>query len=216
MKESLSSGIRQIMGAHFSMDYASAKGGLILEQEWVQGLSLADVMVVTPFTERCLSDFIEILCMCHSYHASPLRILHGDISPQNIIRSEKYGASVFMLIDWEEVSSVHWERLVRRRRRFRAKPAYMSPERADSGVNSISAEVFALGAILYEWLTGQTVVPNSNQGFEKLLARNYSLEFSIETPCELKRVLEKSLATDPQKRYPNLLAFCNDLRQTCL
>jgi len=90
-------------------------------------------------------------------------------------------------------------------------PAYMAPEQAEGRMAQFGppTDVFALGAILYEILSGRG--PNSKQGREHLLSIGHGqtpaamapLDPSIDAPEELYAICTRALAYHPRERHPN-------------
>ena len=96
-------------------------------------------------------------------------------------------------------------------------PSYMSPEQARGDLRSIDerSDVFGLGAMLYELLTGRPPfqgVDNARVIEAVLSGRVIPVrEVCPEAPAELAAIAERALRTDPAERYPNAGAFASEL-----
>ncbi|MGE0710445.1 MAG: SUMF1/EgtB/PvdO family nonheme iron enzyme [Planctomycetota bacterium] len=93
---------------------------------------------------------------------------------------------------------------------------YASPEQARGGAVDERADVFALGAILGEMLTGKPCIPGDSF-YEKALATHQGQvvlprEVRADVPLELDSIVARALAKEPVDRYPDAEAFVADLR----
>jgi serine/threonine protein kinase len=88
-------------------------------------------------------------------------------------------------------------------------PAYMSPEQAEGRAVDVRTDVYALGAILYQMLTGQPPAPSS-AGVKSVvpLAR---LEPNL--PADLLAIVHKAMAWEPADRYPSAFELSEDLKR---
>jgi serine/threonine protein kinase len=175
------------------------------------GPTLSDGAVV-----RIVADVAEAL---HSAHVAKdatgrsLGLVHQDVSPQNVMVA--YDGTV-KLLDFG-VASTSAERAataaVEQSQVFvRGKAAYLSPEQCGGRGVDARSDVFSLGIVLYEMLTGA-----------RLFARASSAETMRAIACErlpawprtipdaLARVLDRALAHDEADRYPSADAMQEDL-----
>jgi serine/threonine protein kinase len=124
-----------------------------------------------PITEYCdraelstrqrLELFISV---CHAVqHAHQKGVIHRDIKPSNILVTLHDGTPVPKVIDFGIAKAMNQQRLTERTmftafRQFLGTPQYMSPEQAEmSGLDvDTRSDVYSLGALLYELLTGTT------------------------------------------------------------
>jgi WD40 repeat protein/serine/threonine protein kinase len=125
----------------------------------------------TRITEYCdqnnlstgerLNLFVQI---CHAIqHAHQKGIIHRDIKPSNILVTLHDGVPVPKVIDFGIAKATTGQRLTDKTlftafQQFIGTPAYMSPEQAElSGLDvDTRSDIYALGVLLYELLTGQT------------------------------------------------------------
>jgi len=137
-----------------------------------------------------LQLFMEV---CHAVqHAHHKGIIHRDIKPSNVLVTMDYGRAVPKVIDFGVAKAVNQRltehTLYTRFSQFIGTPAYMSPEQADMSSVDIDTrtDVYALGILLYELLTGTTPFPESD-----LLSRGYD---------EMRRVIREDEPEPPSTR----------------
>ena len=96
-------------------------------------------------------------------------------------------------------------------------PSYMSPEQARGDLAAIGerSDVFGLGAMLYELLTGRPPFQgvDNAQVIEKVLLGHMApiRVLSPEAPAELAAIAERALRSNPAERYPDAGAFASEL-----
>ncbi len=189
------------VGARFDLE----SGLMEMQTEWVAGVSLRSIFDLGIEHRPDIFEFRRILELVRGLHSTKFSLLHGDISPANIIRSIEKGSVDYQLIDWCELSSEYYERIRLPRRKFRGKPSYLSPERARTGKNSIQSEVYALGAILNEWVNDNLTVTNDQRGFQELLVREEN--FQINVSGKFAPSILGSMAINPKGRFQSIGDF---------
>src|ERR1035441_3077328 len=130
--------------------------------ELVRGIRITDYCDQNNLsTEQRLDLFIQV---CHAIqHAHQKGIIHRDIKPSNILVTVNDGVPVPKVIDFG-IAKVTGGQVLTDKTLFTAfeqfigTPAYMSPEQAEmSGLDiDTRSDIYALGVLLYELLTGQT------------------------------------------------------------
>lgn len=137
----------------------------------------------------------------------PLQIVHRDISPHNIIVSFDGGVKV---IDFG---------IARARGRIsntatgalKGRFEYMSPEHASGGRVDHRTDIFALGVVLWESLSGRRLFKRDSDASTLLAVARCDVprpsEYNPAIPPELDAVLLKALAHDPNDRYEDAGAF---------
>ena len=140
---------------------ATETGRPFFVMELVRGIKITDYCDQNklPTRER-LNLFIQV---CHAIqHAHQKGIIHRDIKPSNILVTLHDGVPVPKVIDFG-IAKATDQRLTDKTlftqfEQFIGTPAYMSPEQAEmSGLDiDTRADIYALGVLLYELLTGKT------------------------------------------------------------
>jgi len=161
-------------------------------------------------TVRVTSQILQALRFAHSNG-----ILHRDIKPQNIMFKED-GVAVLTDFGIGELAREAVQKL--KITQLLPSPAYLAPEhiRNPKAVDT-RADIYALGAVMYEMLTGQ--VP-----FKGDIKTVYSMKFlgrftpiqeaAPGVPEELAKIAEKAMATDPRKRYSSADEFLSEFEES--
>jgi tetratricopeptide (TPR) repeat protein len=166
--------------------------------ELVRGLPITqfcDEQHLTPAARMEL--FIEV---CQAIqHAHQKGIIHRDIKPSNILVTLEGDGPAVKVIDFGIAKAID-RRLTEKTfftqfREFMGTPAYMSPEQADPGIQAVDtrSDIYSLGVLLYELLTGNTP-------FENQTLIGAGLE-------EIRRILRE---TDPPKPSTRLNELAED------
>ncbi len=132
----------------------------------------------------------------------PLNIVHRDISPQNILVSFEGGVKV---VDFG-IAKAADQATVTKSGVLKGKYSYMSPEQAQGKPVDARTDVFALGVVLYELLTGARLFKRAND----IQTLNAVTECQVEPPShidarlpkDLDAIVMRALARDPAARFP--------------
>ncbi len=138
-------------------------------------------------------------------------IVHRDIKPSNILISYSGGVK---LIDFGIAKDDVSTRLTMTGM-IVGTPTYMSPEQANGETPSAQSDLFSLGIILYEALTGLKPFygENNTEVLTKIIRNKYIPPEHINPniPHALRRIIKKALRKDQKKRYQNATEFIHDL-----
>ena len=141
---------------------ATETGRPYFVMELVRGIKITDYCDQSNLpTEERLKLFTQV---CQAIqHAHQKGIIHRDIKPSNILIADHDGVPVPKVIDFGIAKATTGQRLTDKTvftafEQFIGTPAYMSPEQANlSGLDiDTRTDIYALGVLLYELLTGQT------------------------------------------------------------
>ncbi len=141
-------------------------------------------------------------------------IIHRDIKPGNILisRDGKVKLIDFGVAKDDNDSKLTMTGLIV------GTPAYMSPEQAHGDPLTPQSDLYALGILLYEMLTGLKPFYGSNNTeiLAKIIKGRYTSApvLNPEIPRKIQRIIRKSLHRDRRRRYKTATAMIHDLEKT--
>ncbi len=143
-------------------------------------------------------------------------IIHRDIKPENLFITRDGAVHVLdfgiaRVSDGSNVSATRTGMVV-------GSPAYMSPEQALGKMNSVGpqTDVYAVGATMFALLAGAT--PHAGESTQEMIvmvatqAARPIATVAPDLPPSVTRIVDKALAYDREKRYPNARAMLEDVR----
>ena len=193
-------------------------GELVLVLEYLEGASLAALARATmaaeePFPRRILlrivRDMLTGLAHAHEladYDGTPLRIVHRDVSPSNVLLTTD---GITKVLDFGIAKAA---RSADTPPGFvKGKLGYMAPEQILGGAVDRRADLYAVGVMLWEGLTQQRF--SASDSLQVCLSRRLSSERAsvrelvAEVPAELDAVVQRCLAVAPEQRWPTAFAL---------
>ena len=163
---------------------------------------------LAPGTSRRINEGLKILTrVCEALEYAHSRgVLHLDIKPDNIMVGP-FGQ--VYLMDWGLALSQEFPRSRRSRSEIAGTPAYMSPEQARGEPMDERADVFGLGALLFELISGKTpygslksssISRSARGGVSSLAAA--TIDFDV--PDSLLSLVNRMISAEPDKRFENI------------
>ena len=190
-------------------DYVEDEGLCLLVMELLSGGTLWSRFSTEGVTAAAACGIVIAACSALQ-HAHERGILHRDIKPDNLLFSGTHTLKVSDFGIAKVVGGV--ESMGTRTGDVLGTPAYMAPEQALGTELSPATDVYALGTVLYELLSGR--LPFSDEGNAIALLYRHVHEEPIplaelrpDLAPELVEVTMRALARDPADRYPSAEDF---------
>ncbi len=198
----------------FDFGYSSENDAYLV-MEYINGVDLREVLerVVLP-----LEITLEIMIACckaldyasRFKNADQTGLIHRDISPHNILLGFEGEIKLidFGLIQFKGVTQNHIE----------GKIGYMSPEQARHEPLTFASDLFSLGIVFYECLTGTRVYPNLGGNLEEALkvqseAKIIPIEqIKPDLDSNLVAIIHRLLAVNLEDRYQQANELYEDLK----
>jgi len=186
-------------------------GRHLIAMEYLEGQALSAVVarvgrgkLPLDIELRVLCDILEGLHYAHEltdYDGTPLRVVHRDVSPQNIFVTYT-GQS--KLVDFgiaKVVGAAHTQHGI-----VKGKVGYLAPEQATSKPVDCRADIYSVGVLLWEALTGRRFVQRGEDEVVALTRRIMGTDPRVrdvapDAPDELAQICDKAMATNPEDRF---------------
>jgi eukaryotic-like serine/threonine-protein kinase len=153
---------------------------------------------------RIASNVCEGLFYAHTKtdaYGNPLHVVHRDVTPENILVG--FNGTV-KIVDFG-IAKANTQIEQTRAGEIKGKLSYMSPEQAMGAQLDARSDIFALGSVVYEWITGYKLFTGENEMAilksiidGKIYPPSY---FKEDVPEAVERILMKALEKDKEKRY---------------
>jgi len=140
-------------------------------------------------------------------------IVHRDIKPHNIMRTDE---GVIKVTDFG-IARANVQETMTAEDSAIGSVHYISPEQARGGFVDHRSDIYSLGIVLYEMLTGR--VPFDNESPVTIAIKHIQekpvppCEYNISIPMPLEQAVLKSISKEPSQRYMNAVEFFNALSE---
>jgi serine/threonine protein kinase len=190
--------------------------------KWMDGGSLAQRLdefrlprpgESSSATPATVARFIRKIALA-IHHAHQRGVLHRDLKPGNILLDSADEPAV---ADFGLARTLDSDSALTRTGAFVGSPAYTAPEQAasDGREVTVAADLYGLGAILYELVTGRPPFTGKDtfetlrHVVESVPTAPHALNPAV--PRDLETICLKCLEKEPAKRYPTAQALADDL-----
>ena len=210
-------------------EFGQADGGYFIAMESVQGVTLREALTTLRKEERAIphmiaADVTRQICIgldyAHTLRGSdgePLEIVHQDISPTNIMLAF---TGTVKILDFGIARAAEFAEEEAKKGLIKGKVSYLSPEQIFVRPFDARADIFALGVVFHEMLTGRRLFQSRNDitKMRELLAAPILPPSAIDAmiPRELDRIVMRSLEIDPKNRYQTAADMAADLERTLI
>ncbi|HZU99987.1 MAG TPA: serine/threonine-protein kinase [Planctomycetota bacterium] len=184
-------------------EVGAERGRLYLAMSFMPGGSLRDRIKRGPVPWRdAVKLTIELARALERCHAAGL--VHRDLKPDNILFDDEGRPRI---ADFGLVRDLG-SRSLTQQDQILGTPMYMAPELLGGERATAAADVYALGVILHELVTGRPPhLASSLSEITQLKAKGTRPRLGNESPPELDLILDRAVARKPQQRYPTATAL---------
>jgi eukaryotic-like serine/threonine-protein kinase len=190
-------------------------GQYYYSMEYVAGASLSEVLRDGPLPCKQAADYVRQIALAIDY-AHQHGVTHRDIKPSNVLIDDKGHARIS---DFGLAKRAEGSQNLTRSRQFVGTVPYMAPEQIAGSRDRAgpASDVYSLGALFYELLTGQppfraeTVLDTLDQIREK--DPKLPRQLNPSTPRELEMICLKCLEKRPESRYRSARELADDLER---
>jgi serine/threonine-protein kinase len=206
------------------LDFGEIDRQLFIAMEWVHGVTLGRLIRRArdkgglPFPLACeivarVADALHYAHTARDAEGNVMGLIHRDVSPHNVMID--FDGTVKLLdfgIAKAETQGHHTQAGV-----VKGKFAYMAPEQCRGRALDFRIDIFALGVVLFESLTGRSLYRRETEAatMHAIVAEPVPslLEKIPNAPRELEAILRTALQKDPAARFPTAAAMRDVLQQ---
>lgn len=211
LKEARAAGILSHPNIVTIYDVGEEEDSIYIVMEYLEGTPLSDLI-----TQSGAASFDKVLALAEQVgnaldYAHGQGIIHRDVKPANIMRLADGRMTLMDFgIAWALDTSVTQKGVLI------GSPVYMSPEQIEDAELSGRSDLYALGAVVFEMLTGRRPFRGNNINaliLAKFENRRPTLaELNPRLPATLEHFFDKAMAVDPARRFPTAQDFARELK----
>lgn len=180
--------------------------------EYIHGMSLKEF--IRDYSPISVSESVHIMkqVTLAIAHAHAHGIVHRDIKPHNILIDESEHVKVTdfgiaMAVSSATITYTH---------SILGSAHYLSPEQARGGKATVKSDIYSLGIVMFELITGRLPFPGTSPVSVALKHLSepmpFPRDFRPDMPQSLENVMIRALAKVPLDRYKNVVAMYDDLK----
>lgn len=194
-----------------------------IAMDLLRGTPLSDLIAERNHLsmDESIPIFVQVCAALGEAHRQG--VVHRDVKPENVVLVERSGQHFFpIVVDFGIARLVQEESDVARITRTGTvcgSPTYMSPEQCTSSKVDHRSDIYSLGVVIYETLTGE--VPFQSDELVRVMAMHLSdppkplnsVRDDLRFPDMLEEVVYRALAKNPDQRYQSMDEFAEALEQ---
>ncbi|MDD6380211.1 MAG: Stk1 family PASTA domain-containing Ser/Thr kinase [Lachnospiraceae bacterium] len=195
-------------------DVGSEDGLYYIVMEYVEGITLKNYIATKGRLgyNEAISIAIQVAKGIEAAHNKG--IVHQDIKPQNIIISKdgKVKVTDFGIARAATSNTIHADMM--------GSVHYISPEQARNGFVTYSSDIYSLGIVMYEMVTGRvpfdgdTTVAIAIQHIQSQITPPE--KYAPDLPIAVSRIIQKCTMKSPERRYDSISALLVDLKKALM
>ena len=198
-------------------DIGEANGIKYISMPFIEGLTLKDY--IRTSRKVSIDTALHIIQqICNGLNAAHEKgILHRDLKTRNIMVDHE--GQVYIL-DFGIARSLISDEISSLEGKIVGTPEYISPEQAQAKPTDQRSDIYSLGIVMYELLTGK--IPFSGDTTSDLLIQQITAvprnpsEFNPDIPQFMEKIILKCLEKDPANRYQSFQEICDALSKPVL
>ncbi|MDH7603021.1 MAG: protein kinase [Armatimonadota bacterium] len=179
-----------------------------IAMEYLEGQTLRDVLQAGgPLPIETIKNYVLQLCSALSY-AHSNGVIHRDIKPENV---QILPGGHIKLTDFG-IARIMGEPVITQDGQVFGTPSYMSPEQVAGKPIDARSDIFSLGVLMYEMVTGKKPFAGDSLVTITYNIMNMEPPPPAGAPPYLAAIIRKAMAKDPNKRYQSADELAEDLR----
>lgn len=198
-------------------DVGYQSGFYYIVMEYIEGITLKEYIAENDRLSwreavSFAAQIAEGLEAAHKNH-----VIHRDIKPQNIIMTPE---GVLKVTDFGIARASNSQATMTMANTAIGTVHYLSPEQARGGYTDSRTDIYSLGVVLYEMLTGK--LPFTDESPVAVAIKHIQeeptpiRELNPKIPASVERVTMRAMNKDPEKRYATAGEFVKELRQVLI
>jgi eukaryotic-like serine/threonine-protein kinase len=177
-------------------------GRLFMSMEFLDGMSLREALAKGPLAPQRVVKIL-IQCCASLAEAHSIGIIHRDIKPDNVFLLNMAGSPDFVkLLDFSVAKLLEGDRMKTQAGVVFGTPQYMSPEQGRGLPLDARSDLYALGILAFEMLTGNVPFNDENPMSVIQMHLHAAIPPLPQTiPYSVQQIVRRALEKEPARRY---------------